>query len=190
MILTKKIGTVGLISAAIVVVCLGIGIYVGRAHHVTETAAQEVTQEDGSKVLARADTQPDAKPAHQLPKGSTLERIEKLTITPNAAPVAGKCPPVSVDLSLVRMPDHTRRVVASSPDGEVAGIDIPVDTPDLPEEHPWAAGLSYDPIKQTPGIWLERDIGHARLGVEVAQTRIQIGGTAGVETRIRMGWSF
>lgn len=38
------------------------------------------------------------------------------------------CPPVQVDLSLVRMPDKTRRVVASSPDGQVvSGIDVPVE---------------------------------------------------------------
>ena len=38
-------------------------------------------------------------------------------------------PPVTVDLSLVREKDGSKRVVASSPDGAiVSGLDIPIET--------------------------------------------------------------
>lgn len=51
---------------------------------------------------------------------------------------AGACPPVRVDLSLVRMKDKTRRVLASSPDGSVVGgIDVPIESAALAHEIRW-----------------------------------------------------
>lgn len=164
-----------------------------RPKLIIETPAAEETQADGSKLIERKATDPKAKPAHQIPKGSKVERIDHVTITPQGddlVPKGGKCKPLSVDLTLVRMPDKTRRVVASSPDGEVAGIDIPVETESQPEARNWAAGVSFDPIKQTPGAWIERDIGRVRIGAEVNQARINIGGPVGIETRVRVGWAF
>lgn len=173
--------------------------YVARPKPVVETPAAAEKQSDGSIVLERTATQPTAAPKMELPKGGKLERTVSVTVQPEAhfkMPTPGQaaieqCPPVSVDLALVRMPDQSRRVVASSKDGDViAGLDVPVDTPALDEPKPWAAGLSYDPIKETPGVWVERDLWRVRLGLEVAQTRQQIGGPAAVETRLRVGFTF
>lgn len=58
-----------------------------------------------------------------------------------------RCPQVTVDLSLVRMPDQTRRVVASSPNGTVVGgLDVPIDNPKLPTIPRWTASAiaGYD----------------------------------------------
>ena len=53
----------------------------------------------------------------------------------------GACGPVRVDLSLIKMPDQTRRVVASSPDGEVVGgLDIPVSSPPAIRDRRWSVG--------------------------------------------------
>ncbi len=117
------------------------------------------------------------KPAQELPKGAKVERLEEVTVDPypqgagdpgrttssvaagigtslNLAPSASPgapgsraCPPVTVDLSLVRMPDQTRRVLASSPNGQVVGgLDVPVDPPAPLRVQRWTAAAlaGYD----------------------------------------------
>lgn len=124
-----------------------------------DTVAGQVVQADGSVVLTRVpvDKIPDP-PAHQLPKGAVEERRVHVVIRPYAVPVqektsaageaelkpsecrevisAATCPPIHVDLSLIR--DATgRRVVASSPDGDVIeGLDIPVESAVITVRHP------------------------------------------------------
>lgn len=141
-------------------------------------------------------TQP-AKPPHALPAGSVEEHrvsvvvqpkrgVVKQSLTPVQDPevarlvasndhpaAAGKvidsydCPPVQVDLSLVRMPDHTRRVVASSPDGQVvSGIDVPIELISVPRIPRWTASAvavaDLDGIR--PGILLTRRLGPIVVG--------------------------
>ena len=63
------------------------------------------------------------------------------------SPAGPRCPQVEVDLSLVRMPDQTRRVVASSPNGAVVGgLDVPIENPKLPRIMRWTASalVGYD----------------------------------------------
>lgn len=185
-----------IIVAAVVVFLLGAGIWIARPKPVIETPAPEITQADGSIVSAR---KPDAKakPKHQVPKGSKVERIEQVTVqgeTPAAitACTSVKCPPVTVDMTLVRMPDNTKRVVASSPDGQiVASVDIPVEAVvPPPEPKEWAAGISLNPVQQTAGVWVERDIWRVRIGAELNQVRPAIGVVPGLEARVRLGWTF
>ena len=80
------------------------------------------------------------------------------------------CPPVTVDLSLVRMPDKTRRVIASSPDGKIlSGIDVPISAPVESAARPWAAGILITSERKL-GAFLDRDVGPFRFGVESFQT--------------------
>lgn len=189
-----------LILLAIILTATGLGAgamwYFMHPSKVIETAAPEVKQADGSIEIARA---PDAKakPKQHIPKGAKVERIEEFTLQGQTPPEIAactkvKCPPVKVDMTLVRLPDNSKRVVASSPDGQiVSALDIPVETAAPPPDPPkWAAGLSYDPIKATPGIWLERDVWRVRVGIEANQTRQEIGGPAKGEIRLRAGWTF
>ena len=159
-----------------------------------EIPSPAVKQADGSTVLERA---PDAqaKPAQQVPKGAKVERVVKIKVqgggTGLKLPDAGKaCPPVTVDLSLVRMPDSTRRVVASSPDGEIlSGLDVPVESaapPPAPKR--WAVGVSLNPVRQTVGVWIDRDLARVRVGAEINQTRDF--GLSGVEARVKVGMTF
>ena len=84
-----------------------------------------------------------------------------------------------------------KRVIASSPDGEIVGaVDIPVETAAPIESHPWAAGVSFNPITQTGGIWLERDIGRVRLGVDLNHARPNLAAPLAAEIRVRAGWKF
>lgn len=189
------------------VACVALGWWLARPEKVVETPAPAVQQADGSTVLERA---PDAKarPAAEIPRGAKLERTVSVTVKPraesNAGPKAGQgpggslmpapdCPPVKVDLSLVRMPDRTRRVVASSPNGEiVGGLDVPVDTAPGSEPQRWAAGLSWSPIHHTAGVWVERDIGRVRLGADLQQARpLGLANTlTSTEVRLRVGLTF
>lgn len=76
-----------------------------------------------------------------------------------------RCPAVTVDLTLIRMPDQTRRVVASSPDGlVVGGVDVPVESATVPKVLRWSAGVTYDPGTKHYGAALARDVGPLRLG--------------------------
>lgn len=173
-----------------------IGLFIGHSLYykpvAKETPAFAVTQRDGSQILKR-DPDAKAKPAQEIPKGATVERIVKVIVKakPEAAPtiprtsskwsepsasaaaatpvdVAADCPPVNLDLSLVRMPDETRRVIVSSQNGDVLdGIDIPVEAAKpTSDEKKWSVGGTYFTNK----IWaarVGRDIGPVTVSGEV-----------------------
>ncbi len=161
-----------------------------------ETYAQEVKQRDGSLVLERK-PQADAKPVHEIPKGGKVERIVQVQVkpktgtptaatgTPGSGPanVLPELPPVTVDLSMVRLPDHTRRVIVSSPNGEViGGVDVPVEAAREAKALRWAAG--YEFARSTWGkshsIVVQRDLGPLRLGGRVGRVLLTtpIGGAS------------
>lgn len=179
-----------IIGAAIAVVLLW-----PHPKPVVETAKPAVTQSDGSTILERTDTQPSVKPPHVVPKGSTVERVVQVkvkpkvviadgikdapSLSPDAKPANN---PITVDLSLVRLTDDTKRVIASSPDGEiVGGMDIPIETLAY-KPRVWAAGISVDPVHQVGGVWVERDISRIRLGVDAGVNKFH-----DFETRLRVG---
>lgn len=154
---------------------------------VAETPVPAQRQADGSIVLERTATQPQAKPAHTLPKRAKLERVVKVAVKPKDAGQEAH-----IDMSLVRLPDQSRRVVVSSPDGEVTGgIDVPVETPAPPAPHLWAAGVSYDPLHHSSGVWVERDVGRVRVGMDLNQAApLPTLAAHGAELRLRIGWTF
>jgi len=104
-----------------------------------EPPAPSIRQSDGSLILERKQD-PSAKAPAEIPKGAHLERIERVVIQSKPTSVQDDnsgssddanppliCPPAELDLSLLRMPDKTERVVASSSDAKiVGGVDIPV----------------------------------------------------------------
>ncbi|HSC81177.1 MAG TPA: hypothetical protein VLC08_12540 [Chitinolyticbacter sp.] len=174
---------------------LGIQIGAGRApvDEITAPAAA-VIQHDGSVLAKRVPNPEPSPPPHQLPRGSKEERRVSVTVKPTRQPapivepdgtVHCECPPITVDLSLVQV-DGGRRVVASSPDGQVINaLDVPIDPAPLPPpERPWAAGVSYS-TDQRWGVWAERDLSRVRLGLDLEQ-----GEAGGVAARARLGWKF
>lgn len=77
------------------------------------------------------------------------------------------CPPVTVDLSLVRLKDKTRRVVASSPDGQIlSGLDIPIEAAPEVRIPRWtlSAVAVADLEGIRPGALLQRRLGPVVLG--------------------------
>lgn len=171
-----------------------VGWWAGQPKPVQETAAPEQRQADGSVVLER---RPDAqaKPKQKIPRKAKVERVAQVTVQPDTGTGGEPCPPVSIDMSLVREPDGSRRLLASSPDGTiVGGVDVPVESATTPAEPKrWAAGLSWSHGNQTAGVWIERDVPVfsqlARIGVDVNQTRLDTDST-GVDGRIRIGFAF
>ena len=155
---------------------------------VQEIAAPGVIQADGSHVLPK-EPNADAKPVHQVPKGTVVERIVYVEIQPKPvnlspdAPVLWTPPKVRVDLTLVRAQDGTRRVVASSPDGGViGGLDMPVEAaPPAPRSLKRAAGFEYSLNRwgSTKSLVAHQDFGWLRLGARVGKTTLMIpnGGT-------------
>ena len=185
---TTRIGA-WLLGVALI---FGVGVGVGwkffrpKPLAAVETPQAAARQNDGSLILERA---PDAnaKPAQTIPKGAKVERIERIVVQPSTAsaataPTSGPAQPaaaipalphtVEVDLTLLKMPDESRRVVASSPDGTVVGgIDIPVENQSLPKSYLWAAGGSYNPTDKTYGVWIDRRLWRVVLGAEINQVK-------------------
>lgn len=191
---------------------------------VVETYAPAVKQPDGSVMLERkpqADAkpaqqipkgakvervvqvtvQPNPGPGPLRPSASDASgTVSNRETAPPLISVTGgnenkpPCLPVRVDLSLIRLQDQSRRVIASSPDGlVVGGVDIPVEAA-APPRAPlkWAAGGSYNPADRTFGAWAERDAGPLRLGVDLHQVRepIASGGRVSWAGMIRAGIRF
>jgi hypothetical protein len=192
-----------LIIAAVLLAAVALGAYlfgVRTTQPVVERIepAASQSQADGSLVLGvkpAASAPADAVPKQAIPKGATVERVISATIKPRSvlkiptagaesAPAATECPPVRVDLSMIREGDQ-RRIIASSPDGDVvAGLDVPLEAGTIPISHPWSAGLSYG-TDRTPGVYVERDLGRIRVGAEAIRQEV---GT--VQGRVRLGWNW
>ena len=99
-------------------------------------------------------------------KPKPVPKVEPVKPDANGfCPVAKECPALTVRLDLIQQ-EEGRRVVASSPDGDiVGGIDIPIEKWIKRNENKWAAGVTYDTDKK-PGAFLDRDLGPFRVGVE------------------------
>lgn len=180
-------------AAAALLLALGATLGAFLAHrithptpvHIPEVAAPAVTQSDGSTLLARQPASPRtpaAKPRAQLPAGATLERKVDLTVKPDEPGSAAQ-----VELSLVRMPDQTRRVVAYSDNAVVGGIDVPIEPVfAAPEAKRWAAGLYVNPLdRRQAGVFFDSDVGRLRLGLEVGR-----GVRGEAEARVKVGVTF
>lgn len=189
---------VQLVAMVVLLLTCAIAGYLAGVHtsaplpEIMEPAAAQ-SQPDRSVVAERAPEARLGPVPHIIPKGATEERRMSVTVQPrqkSRPPVAATVPiaasdPVRVDLSLVRM-DGGRRVIASSPDGDVVGaLDVPIEPAPMPISRPWAAGLSCDPgrCRETPGAWIDRDLGRVRVGAELA--RHPEGGSV---ARVRLGW--
>lgn len=104
--------------------------------------------------------------------------------------VSQDCPPVTVDLSLVEMPDKSQRVVASSADGNIlGGVDIPVQNAEpQPDPKLWAAGVMIS-TDQNLGVFVDRDLGFLRLGAQINTTNGS-NGVNGIEAWGKIGIRF
>lgn len=194
-------GSLGLAILGLCMVALLVAAYrfgsLAATPKVEDTApAAAQSQADGSVIPERRPPAGKVEAApHKLPSGSVEERRVSVTVKPRAkARSSGPetsavldCPPVTVDLSLVRS-GSGRRAVVSSPDGEVLkALDIPLEAVAMPSERHWAAGLSCNPgdCQRTAGVIVQRDLGRVRLGAELARDP-----AGGIGSRVHAMWSW
>lgn len=199
---------------------LAVGAWLWRPEApIPEVAAPEERRPDGSVVLERA---PDApvRGDHALPAGGTLEREVTIVVRPDPVPrnpaivpvpvahdtgsAAGvpretpavpacECLPVTVRLSLVRLEDGSRRVIASAEGGRILqGVDVPVDPPG-PVARPlrWAVGPQWDPHSRRIGGFVDRDFD--RVWIAPVPVRLGLSAVpqpAGATFGIRVGLRF
>ena len=181
-------------------------LWIPKTMKTPETPAPAIAQADGSRVIERTAPRP-VKPPHMLPPGAVAEREIHVEVQPSRVeptPIPGSSvtalqptlssAPFKLDLTLVRMPDGTRRVVASSPNGEVtaASLDIPAAPP--PSEAKvlrWAAGGEFGCTSRggkSVGVFVDRDFAFVRTGVTVA--RVTEACVTGWEGRVKLGIRF
>jgi len=208
-------------------VAVGVWLPLSKAKQpVIEPPAKAERMPDGALALERR-PDPAATPAHEIPKGATVERIVQVVVKPNnrlcapitCSPVASNTaqtptfvptfkesltvqdqpvvkeslttePPkqVTLDLALVRMPDGTRRVIASSPDGAVVGgVDVPV-TAQGSTNLRSAAGGAYT-LGGGYAAWYHRYYGDRWLvGAQVRYTPATAFETARLGADLLIGW--
>ncbi len=163
-----------------VAIGLGIGWRLWVSAPVVETPAPSVRQADSSLVLAR---RPDTtvKIVHRIPPGFTPERHIELAVQPrppialtetgrvlstNSGTVVVAPSLVRIRLTLGVLRDGTRRVIASSPDGEILdsiSIDIPLAHTPEAKKFAWSVGPTYDVLRGRWGGAITRDVGYARI---------------------------
>jgi len=194
---------------------LGMGWALWRPKTIVEMPAPSIRQEDGSLVLEKK-PDPSAKPAQIVPRNAVVERIVRVAVQPRG--VSGAEIPiipgssgmelpllrslqlpqrVRVDLTLYRLPDGLRRVVASSPDGEIiegASVDIPVeDAKPAPKVLKWCAGFVYGESSfgdRSVGVFVRRDIAFLQVGLEATKNTYALPCRIGWEARASVGIKF
>ena len=96
------------------------------------------------------------------------------------------CPPVTVALTLVRQPDGTKRVIASSPDGQVTGgMDVPVEAAKPPPRVlVWSVGV-VNGGRDRYGGFVSRDLGPLRVLAGGMSGQPNAGGVAFIGAGLR-----
>lgn len=176
-----------LIAAALLVAVfccalIALGYAIGRpsAEVVSVEPAPAQSLPSGAVVLER---KPETQTIKPIKRGTTVQRQVTATIQPSKA----DCPPVTVDLQLVKDADGDRAVVRSQDGTVIGGLDVQAASLKIDVPRVWAAGLSCDPARcrDTAGAWLDRDLGRVRVGAEVLRES-----TGKPAARVRLGWSW
>jgi hypothetical protein len=181
------------LGAAVAGFLLGWGIYHPRSAPV-ETYAPPVVQKDSSLVVERKPDanakpgmivpkggtverlihlsvrpQPETTVVHDtvLTVSGTKGAVSESSSTYGAdsgKKVTITCPPLKIDLALVRLPDNTRRVVAKATGGKIlAAVDIPVESAAPERPLAWSAGPIFDVANRSWGAAVTRELGPIRL---------------------------
>lgn len=144
----------------------------------------------GRQLESRPD--PKAKPAQPVEPGAKVQRAGQIKFRPKPTTeqrvvAAGQqdaaqakegatdglsiqCPDVTLDYTLIRLPNGQERMLTSSPDGTVLdGFDSPVAAVTFTPERKWAAGLSYGLGERSGGIGvaIERELAPFVVGADL-----------------------
>jgi hypothetical protein len=209
--MTKTLKLYALLACLLAAFVLGLGLgwklWVGKTKTVLrDVPGPTVYLPGGAVVLAKKVENLHAKPTikQETPDGSTT--IEEGTIVVQPKPpeekpavqgqqVAQPPAPITVNFAIVKMPDNTRRVVASSPDGTVTGgidiVDEPLPPP--PKLMLRAAGIVYGTTAwgdTAKGAFYDHDWKMLRFGGEVTKNTYATVNRTGWEGRVKIGVIF
>ncbi len=189
----------------------------GQYHPVKPQPGYE--NQDGSTVLPvqPAGNLDQHSQALHVPAGSHVETSVSVTVQPSSGtaspgtpgapqdhsnlsglpshPEPIPCPPVTVDITVYRDPDGSRRVVVSSPDGKVLkGIQLENEVgPPRPKVLLNSAGLVYGTTAwgdKALGAYYDRDWKFLRFGGELTKNTYALAGRQGWEVRAKIGLVF
>ena len=219
MILTWKWKVYLALACALIIFGLGCGLgwklWGQKPKLTTESLASAYRLPDDNLVLGRSPSLHPTLPIPpaDLPAGSTVQRVVKVVVQgqPEASPApaatqaqpAGQipslpnpCPPVEVDLTLVKLRDQSYRVIASSPNGVIqdTSVDIPV-APDVPlpaDEHPNEVLIRYDPFNHVGGLGYLRHWHRVVVGADLNMVRqsLAVGAPTTAAAFVVVGFSF
>lgn len=130
------------------------------------------------------------RPVAKLSPGATLAATADAPVTAVSRGLIEQClallqcPAQTVDGTLATTRKGQLDLVLSSPQGQVqSAVLSPLLPPLVAPAHPWAAGLIFAGDAHY-GVFLDRDLGLLRLGVEAEQ------GRGGNILQARLGWRF
>lgn len=154
-----------------------------------EAAAPAIIQNDKSTVLARRATQPPTV-SRVLPRGATAEREIHVEAIPDVQGLTTTSPFV-LDLTLVKMPDETHRVIVSSPNGAITAqsFDVPTAYISTPDATRYAVGAVYGRSLhgKSVGAFIDRDIAWLRIGLEITRNTSELINKIEWEGRVKLG---
>ena len=108
--------------------------------------------------------------AQMVKASAPPEAVEQAKQEIVAACVDRECPPVTVNVDLVREEDGQQRAIVTSNGEILKTVDIPRENAAAPPKSKlWAAGAVFNPVRETAGVTVERDIGFMRVGVDLMQ---------------------
>lgn len=168
----------------------------------------QINNADGSVVLPVQPSQ-NMQPAHPVPHGGHVETTASVTIQTNqptasipnsqshadTPPMIVPCPPVTVDITIYRESDGTRRIEVSTPDGKIVkGMQIqngvgPPSPRILKNSVGVVAGTAFDGQKSI-GAYYDRDWKFIRWGGEITKNTYSSIQKQGWEIRAKIGINF
>ena len=211
------------LACGLVALVFGLGVGLGwkiwgpkTPKTVMEQPQAAIIHQDGAVTLAEKPN-PNATPSQpqsDLPKGGVVQRVSKVVVQPYATtqpqPLPGlpstptqenlpdsPCPPVEIDMTTVKLPDNSHRVIVSSPSGRIldSSVDVPVepvDVPDQPVPHNNNVLLHYDLINKVGGLEYLYHWHRVIIGADVSMVKqtMATGMPTTVSTSVVAGFSF
>lgn len=172
---------------ALLLIGCGMGLAFGHRIWAPGAAAPEpaaVEERYSPRAVAAArDPAAPVQPAKRIPAGTRAVRVAQAVLLPDDP----RCRPVTVTATLAKEASGAQRVVFEADGATIqSAIDRPLqDALAVSAPRRWAAGATYEPVRQLYGAFLERDLWRVRVGVDAQQTR-----TGDADLRVRIGITF
>lgn len=165
-----------------------IGAKVERVVRVSLQAKTPVQTITGSVEVSEIRTAMQELKLSDVPRAQTVTE-PSATAVPACEITCTQYKPVDLELSIVRLPDNSRRIIATAENGDIlSAVDIPVeDAKPAPEPKKWSAGVVGNPFRHTLGVFVDRRYGWLTIGGEIMQ-RDSLTFPAQINLRAGVNW--